>query len=378
MFTIGISKSRKLNKKEKVKRLLKKSVYNVNTFPPLLSLPFITLPIVTLPFVALPLVTPPLVTVSNFLKQESWRIPQAILVSSSIRYKFTTLSFIFSYNKIVECIKDSIRRVRFKFSYQKETFNVSKEIKSQISSYYSKEENEWNKVRGIYLKLFRFKKYITPLIYNWKIKITRRNIKNVEDPVTMEIPKKPVHIIDIKKRISFVYDAKSLRRAIEARLLFSDYMFAEPLDPVNLLTNESLTYGQLISICKQCKEYGETSWVLEEFMNHGSNLKRFAIFNKQRLNLEAINVFFRKGNHVIRETVIDFFLIEADMVDMPRYKITGFMRRYDIDPKNALVQKWIKNTREYYIAKELNDPTMLQKNDIDTEKLLNEIHLSIF
>ena len=176
--------------------------------------------------------------------------------------------------------------------------------------------------------------------------------------------------------MSFVYDARSIKKAIEERLLFSDYMFAEPQPPLNLLTNEPLTYGQIISICRQCKIHGEFSWILDELMMYGSNLKRFATFNKQRLNLEAINSFFKKSTYAIRETVIDLFLIEADMADMPRYKITGFIRRYDTEPTNTLVQKWIRNTREYYIAKELNDPTMIKRNDSDTEKILNTIYLS--
>jgi hypothetical protein len=65
------------------------------------------------------------------------------------------------------------------------------------------------------------------------------------------------------------------------------------------------------------------------------------------------------------------------MADLPRYKITGFIRRYDTEPTTQIVQKWIRNTKEYYIAKELNNPAMLQKNEQDTEKLLNIIHLSI-
>lgn len=360
-FSIGTRKPKKLTKKEKVKRLSKKPVYNANSFPPYLPLKF-TLP--TLCF--------------SFSKREAWRIPISIHVSPSVESKFIVLSQIFSYKKIVSHIKDSLTRIRFKIPYINETFEVPREIKSQITSYYAIQENEWNKVRGIYFKLFKFKHCITPLVYTWKVRAARRNIKNVEDPVTLEIPKKPVYVIDIKRRLSFVYDARSLRKAIENRLLFSDYMFAEPLEPVNLLTNESLTYGQILSIVRQCRAHGESSWVLDELKIHGTDLKEFAIYNKQRLNIEAVNVFFKKSTYVIRETVVDYFVQEADFADLPRYKITGFIRRYDTDPTNGLVQRWIRNTKEYYIAKELNNPALLQKNEVDTEKLLNSIHLSIF
>lgn len=364
-FTIGTTKPKRLSKKEKVKRLSKKPVYsatvsneyNIPTYFPVRY---------TLP------------RGFSLQKKDIWRIPQTIHVSPSVETKFGVLSCVFSYRVVINYIKDSLARIRFKFPYEKDTFEVPQEIRAQITSYYAKQENEWNKVRGIYFKLFRFRQSIMPLIYNWKVKIARRNIKNMEDPVTLELPRMPVYLIDIKKKMSFVYDARSIRRAIEGRLLFSDYMFAEPLEPVNLLTNEPLTYGQLISIIRQCRAYGEASWILDELQIHGANLKRFAIFNKQRLNLEAINVFFKKSTHIMRETVVDFFIQEADMADLPRYKITGFIRRYDTEPTNGLVQKWIRNTKEYYIAKELNNSGLLFKNEEDTEKLLNSIHLSIF
>jgi hypothetical protein len=362
-FTSGIGNPRRLSKREKVKRLSKKPVYsttvsnenNIHLYP---SYKYIV------PKTLL------------FKAKEFWKIPVTISVTSSLEYKFALLSHIQSYTSIVDHIKNSLKRVRFTFPYEKDPFCVPPQIKSQITSYYSKQENEWNKVRGIYLKLFRFREMVKPLFYTWKIRAAQRNIKNSEDPVTLEIPKKPVYLIDINKRMSFVYDARSIKKAIEERLLFSDYMFSEPQPPVNLLTNEPLTYGQIVSICKQCKTHGEYSWILDELMMYGSNLKRFVAFNKQRLNLEAINTFFKKSTYAIRETVIDLFLIEADMADIPRYKITGFIRRYDTEPRDPLVQKWIRNTKEYYIAKELNNPVMIQQNDSDTEKLLNAIYLS--
>ena len=364
-FAIGTHKPKKLSKKEKVKRLSKKAFYsptvnsptvnNVNNIP---AIRF-TLPKLSFSF-----------------NRETWRIPGTIYASSSVESKFINLNHIFSYRKIVTYIKDSLVRIRFKFPQTNEQFEVPKEIRSQITSYYAKQENEWNKVRGIYLRLFRFKQYIAPLIYNWKVNTAKKNIKNVEDPVTLEVPRKPICVIDIKRKMSFVYDAKTLRKTIEGRLLFSDYMFAEPLEPVNLLTNESLTYGQLISIFRQCREFGEYSWALDEFKINGFNLKKFTTFNRQRLNLEAINVFFKKSIYIMRETVIDFFLTEADLADLPTYKVNAFVRKYDELPTCYLVQKWIINTKEYYIAKELNDPALLKKNDIDTDKLLNSIYLS--
>ena len=357
-FSIGTCFPKKKSKKEKVKKLLKKLVCNSN--------------LVYLP------ASPKLVQISSipkfYVQKELWKIPETIQVSSSVQSKFLFLSYIYSYKEIINMLKESLRKIRFKYPESRESFEIPKAIKSQIVSYYSRQENEWNKVRGIYLRLFRFKAYIQPLIHLRRIKKTVANRKNTEDPVLMEIPKKPVYILDIKRRMSFVYDARSLIKAIEHRLLFSDYMFAEPQEPVNLLTNEPLTYGQIISVIRQCKQHGEFSWLLDELRIHEGDLKKFATFNRQKLNLEAINIFFKKSVYVIRETVLDFFGSEADIADLPNYKIFNFIKKYDTDPNHPLIQKWIRHTKDYYIAKELNDNSLLAKNSINTDNLLNSVH----
>ena len=214
---------------------------------------------------------------------------------------------------------------------------------------------------------------MTPLIYKWRLRTTLANIKNVEDPVTMEIPRKSVFILDIKKRMTFVYDANSLRRVIESRLLFSDYMFPEPQEPVNPLTNEVLTYGQLMSVIRQCRKHGESSWALDELQRYGSVIK-FNIYNQQKLNLEAIHVFFKKSRYVIRETVLDFFRMESEDSDLPLHAYTRFVKRYDSEPDHPLIQKWINNTRDYYIAKELNNGYLILTNSARTTDLLNEVY----
>jgi hypothetical protein len=354
-FSIGI-KTKRLSKKEKIKRLLKKTPYIPTNIP-------------------IDLLNKPLPILTKHISTEAWKIPGTMQLSSSVESKFLLLNRIFSHTIVVNYIKESLTRIKFKMPFEsKEKFEASKEIRAQINSYYTKQETEWNKVRGIYLRLFRFKQFMTPLIYNWKVKLAKKNIKNVDDPVTLEIPKKPVLVIDINKRISFVYEARSIRKSIEERLLFSDYMFSEPLDPLNILSNKPLTYGQIVSICKQCKDHGEYSWILEEFKIHGTNLKNFITFNRQKLNLEAVNSFFKKNTYTIRETVIDFFVQEADMADLPRNIMNKFIRKYDTQPNNELVQKWVRNTKEYYIAKELNDLTLLNKNQINSENLISAIY----
>ena len=306
-----------------------------------------------------------------------WRMPLGLEVSDSVKHKFIQLSHIFCYATLKKIISTNlISSIRFKIKQDisQPPYEPPAQIKAQIMAYYARHELEWNMVHGIYLGLFKNKKLLGPLIYKWRIAQCIKNFKNIEDPVTLEIPKKLIRIIDFKQRQSFVYEANTIRRAIENKILFSDYMFSEPQEPLNLLTNLPLTYGQLMSVILQCKARGEFSWILEELRVRKGCLNDFKIYNRVRLNVEAIKVFFKRPNEIIRETVIDFLREEADFVDLTTVKVFSFIRAYDTTPNNTMVRKWINHTRDYYIAKELNYPGQMDKINVETEILLNMIY----
>jgi hypothetical protein len=304
-----------------------------------------------------------------------WKIPDGIHVSESIKYKFSILDTIMSFKKIKHKITENIRgmKVRFGLIYEKQWI-PPQNITSQIISFYAKQENEWNRVRAIYFRIFKMQKIMKPLVFRWQVRKCLRNCKNVEDPITLEIPKNPVTIIDFSKRISFVYEANSLKKTIENRLLFSDYMFPEPMAPLNLLTNEPFTLGQIISIIQQCKKHGYVSWVIDSFKSLNLNLQLFSFHNKQKLKIEAIKAFFKKPSYLIRDIVIDYFNLESDYCDLPDSQIARFIVAYDSTPDMPIVQHWIGVTRDYYIAKELNEPILLKRASEKTELSLNMIY----
>jgi len=304
-----------------------------------------------------------------------WRIPNCVNASESVKYKFSLLETVFSFREIKTRIAEDIRNMKFRFdSTPKYQWKPSQQIVSSTISFYAKQENEWNKVRAIYYRLFKFREVLVPLIFRWQIKKCLKNCKNTDDPITMEPPKKPVTIIDFKNRMSFIYDARNLKRTIENRLLLSDYMFPEPKDPVNLLTNEPFNLGQLISLYKQSLKYGEFSWMIESLIQLNGDLNIFAIHNKQKLKIEAINTFFKKSTLAIRDVVIDYFNLEEDYSDLPEAISQRFIKAYDLTPERPIVQEWIGITREYYIAKELNEVSLLNIVAAKTDKVMNSIY----
>ena len=281
-----------------------------------------------------------------------WPLPPKINISQSIQYKFMSLVTIFDFRKIREEISRKISTLGFYFP--------GSEI-DRSSEYIINERREWMKVKSIYLNLFRFRKNLLALIFRWQIRKCYKNVKNTEDPVTLEIPKKPVHVIDFVNRSSFVYDASTLKRTIQDRILLSDHMFPMPKKPVNLLTNKEFTSYQLYSIIQQCRTYGETSWILESLIGLSCNYNRFLIHNKQTLKLKAISSYFDTSPfYVIKETVIDYFTYEADSVSLNENIITSFMSYMDTETDLPIVKRWIYLTKQYYIATELKDQNVLK------------------
>ena len=318
----------------------------------------------------------------KFFVDDLWKIPSYAKPSESVRNKFVSLSYIFNYDTMRNQINANIRDIKFRTIYNCWTMPnqwewaaaLPQNIKSIIQSYYAKQEQEWNKVRGIYFKLFKIRKTLKPLIYKWRVARCLANCKNTEDPVTLEVPKKPVYMVDMKHRISFVFDARTMKKTIENRILQSDYMFAEPLQPVNPLTNMNFTYGQLVSIIRQCREQAEYSWILQGLYDLNCDFPYFVRYHKKQLNLEAIKIFFARPTIYIKETILDFFETEADNSDFPMYKVMKFRHLYNTEPESALVRQWIKATKDHYIARELNDIVLMAKNAKNVTYVLSLIY----
>jgi len=289
-----------------------------------------------------------------------WSFPGGIPASNSIKYKFSSLENIYYFSEIKQLINSRIKNIKFDFGNITE-WNPPSYITNSIRSYRAKQENEWNKVRFIYFKLFKFKKILLSILNRVRIIVCLRNCKNTEDPVTLDIPKNPIYIVDFTKRLSFVYEASSLRKTIENKILFSDYMFPDPKNPVNILTNEHFTLGQFYHIVKECKRYGEYSWILDSLRSLHFNIPLFTAYNQQKLKIEAINVFFKKSSFLIREVVIDYFNLEAYNHYLIDNHIEKFIKTYDTRPDTPIIRSWINTTRDYYIARELKDPYILTK-----------------
>jgi hypothetical protein len=306
-----------------------------------------------------------------------WKIPAGIKVSQGVAHKFTLLNHISDYKKIqYELNMHKMNDHTWNFKTNKRNAQGQNTIETHtITCIHTKQLCEWNIVKGIYHTIFRFGKHINTLKRAWKIHKLYNTVKNTEDIVTMEPPKNPVYVRDVIRGHSFVFEASSIRKLIENRLLFSDYMFSTPLEPINPYTNVGFTLGQIYSIIQQCKLHGQYSWILDTYKSAWCNIKKFRIYNCQKLNIEAINAYFKKTRAHIRETVIDYFIWQADECDMSERAIGSFINIYDCNIDHPIINKWINMIRDYYIGAELKNTALIHDTLDRRDFLLNRIQI---
>lgn len=313
-----------------------------------------------------------------------WAIPSAIKASESVRWKFSMFETLPQKN-ILAKVNLNIRTVKLQFvfglpiqqtgvngiyNWNSMRFQVenpasyvpSPETTKWLNAYWARQEAEWKKVKYIYAFLFKMRRMMSGMIHNYRINRCLKNVKNTEDVVTLEIPRKLVRVLDVKHRCSYVYEASTMRRLIENRISLSDYMFPNPMPPLNPLTNMNLTQGQLISVIKQCKAHGQYSWILDGLLKYEGNVKLFSSFFKQPLKVRAIETHFKGPIYIYKEEVIDFFDTASNDFGLPGQYVNKFSELITDNPENKYVRQWVHLTKAWYVASELEDHSQLYIN----------------
>ena len=284
-----------------------------------------------------------------------WKIPSSCKVSKSVQSKFDSLALCNSRTFNTSLFNEMLKTKYDKFQLIN-TFNPPQIVKSFLQSVKDKEHREWMQVRYIYTRLFRLARLLKKLIHIRKVNRCLQNPMNIDDVVSLEIPKKPVYVINFNQGCSYVYEASTILKTIVNRLLNSNYMFPEAKEPVNLLSNEEYSLGQYISVSIQLKRYNMFSWIFDRFKASCFTLTRFNMDLKQQLKIQAINSHFIDQPDSAQDTVLDFFELNAgNYILMTENKINSFIKNYNHISPSPYTQRWINATRRYYIAKELKD-----------------------
>jgi hypothetical protein len=307
-----------------------------------------------------------------------WKIPSGISVTPSVKYKFEKLETFKMKNIFYELRKESQNTIfnLYRFTpinyLTRSSGDISNTawIKSYLTSLKDKEANEWKQVSRIYLALFKIVKIMNKLVCFRRIKLCMAKQINLEDIVTMEVPKKPVYVINYAERCTYVYEADTMRRSINTSLLMSDWMFENPIYPINPLSNEPFTIGQSLSIYNQMKAYGMFSWIFDRFKACGFNIKDFKLRFKQQLKLEAIESHFKNEPINSKETIFDLFEANALNYGISDTSIKKFKTFYNLYPNSTYNIKFKPLVMRYYIAIELNDLPSLTAISFEIKKVI--------
>jgi hypothetical protein len=290
-----------------------------------------------------------------------WFIPWARKVRPSVRYKFESLCT-YGRAEVFNKIRENRIQSIFNISGYPNTFmNLAgiwkspQFISSMVQNIRDRHREDWRQVFLLYKTVFRFADMFNKLRHYTKVTKCMKNTVNQEDPVTLEVPTKPVYVLNFQGRCSYVYEANSLRRVMENRLLACYWMFVESKPPNNLLSNEEFTMGQYVSIMRQLKHYREFSVALERFRDADFDLTKFEKRNMQYLKVSAIERHFKDEPATSRTTVIEFIKAMTIGRSVEPKKLEAFIRTYDINKEYSYLKQWIRITKRYYISKELND-----------------------
>ena len=188
--------------------------------------------------------------------------------------------------------------------------------------------------------LYAFKR----LLNFWRFKNLRT--MNEEDPITLSKPTHPVHITNYKFR--FIYEAESIALDIHKRLLHHDGQVPEPLEPRNLFTNELLTLQQIISVIKQCKNFGYSYWTLEAFRKSSYCINEFTRSQRNSLRYNAIIKIINNPLDLDGiDTMTDFIQAQFDYHNI-LYPSNTYVWALRSIPNDSIILQWKSLCKKWY------------------------------
>jgi len=302
-----------------------------------------------------------------------WRVPeQWLTVSIGIQQKFLSVSACANIDDIINRVR-TLCYAKLVYYTPSNEWSPPPKLLDPILRYSSTMRSEWKMILHMLLSLQRLTKALSILAYRFKVHKAKKRIINTLDVITMEIPVTPIYVIDMKQRCTYVYEASTLHKAMTRRLLTSDYMFVNPLEPKNLLSNEEFTLGQNIAVFTALKATGNISWALDRFRLARFNIHTFKLRNRQALKLEAISFHFHHQPECSRETVLDFFDAKSERENMDYLYVVWFKDNYAKEEHRDYIKKWITLTRQFYESTELNEPIKIEHIIRKSKGLLDEL-----
>ena len=242
-----------------------------------------------------------------------------------------------------------------------------RDLTPQIQACTEIDWTQWSHAKSVAIRsavrtVVKYRALFRKLLHHMRVK--KLSPANTEDIVTMEIPKKPILIVDWTLRQKYTFEAQTLMKDITCRLLTNDGLFQDAQLPRNPFTNLPFTQAQQISVWNSISSAGiAVSSVFTLFRKARYNLDVFELENTHYLKLNALKKTMTDSScYYYRERMIDFiaFAYEQEDVDCDKTVYTYCMRHH---PNHSLLKEWALACYKYYEAEILymNTPTQLNR-----------------
>lgn len=222
----------------------------------------------------------------------------------------------------------------------------------------------YNQVNIALNKNQRIRQLFKTLFTAWRIR--RLRLANENDPITLCKPEIPITIYSFELGIKYIYDAETLARDIDKKLLNNDGMFPNPLFPKNTLTNIEYTMPQLLSIWHTCKKAGLTSWTFEAFRVVKFDIDKFLLYHNRVLRVNAMKAVIKNPDDIdYYDTLHDFIMLHHDHHNIDAHEMTykRFIKSY---PDEPIILSWRSLCRKWYEASILIEDTNERYEAMDT------------
>jgi len=200
----------------------------------------------------------------------------------------------------------------------------------------------------------------------------RGRVMNTIDPSTLCAIKKRVLIADIKQKGYYQFEAKSLQRQFDSVIGYNEWLFPEPGDLKNPLTNQKFTYGQLLEIIRQLRIFQCTSWLIEAYMSTQFQNNIMKAHFKAPLSIYGIDEIVRNPSsetalELMRDFIYEEFVANNATVKK-RKMIIPLVWAVENIPSNPYIQEWLdyfKRRKVYDILSQNEDDCFIEERKLD-------------
>ena len=292
-------------------------------------------------------------------KSDDTKYKRTILVSQKFTLDKVNSKLIFSYNR--EDTESMIFRLHMFGGTTKTICNrliqYKKHCSSQKSTVFYNQfcqekiwEADYKKLKHWYIVYIRRRFLLKIVLHKFLVSISKKYMRNTDDPCTLMPPVKKIICMDINRRCCYQFDAKSLQKLFMSSIGYNDWLFPLPLALKNPLTNMPFHDGQLISAVQQLRGFNCTSWMIESYIKFMNQKEVFRAIFYVPLTLYGIQDLVRNPTSDTTQELLEEF-VESEY----EYHNLHTLRLIDVEntiwaiqnmssaPSLMLyIQKWLK------------------------------------